>query len=506
MTPHLHRLALGALAWVIASPGLTAGTPDVPRYRFTPAQTNAYRVTLETTFQDEPTTLAGVVFVITRAVEEGVATIGFQGTVSPQSMRGPAFGGPFPPGMGGGWFPRPVHLQPQVALGVDPWGRVVQETSFDTDLPAPFGSLPALFFEPVPPATPGEWSTRAECGIPDETPPLAARRGPANYPPYYYGGYPGRPPTRLAVNRTVRGRVTESTETTMSWAKSIELTSLLLSGDTPRLQASAEGTVVFDRTLGQLRELRLQALSTVTTPTLTQRRPMALEVRRLEGDELGQALEALKPQPEGPPPPIPADELTQLLLDAEVPDDTRRVTALNRLQTAKVESPTPELLALAVRLAQSADYTARATGASLLGRYGTAAELPAMLRLLQWSQPGEQPGVLERVGCLKDPRAIGPLADLVARGSGDVQAALNALKGFGAAAEPAALALLEQRHAETRRQVCWLLGEIGTAKSLEPLRRQMLEPDSQVSQAATTALRAVSQRLTEPPVEPGGER
>lgn len=503
MKPHLHPLALGAAVWVIVSPTVTAGTSDALRYRFTPAQTNAYRVTLETTFQDQPTTLAGVVFVITRSVEEGVATIGFQGTVNPQSMRGPTFGGPFPPGMGGGWFPRPMYFQPQVAVRVDTRGRVVQETSFDTDLPAPFGSLPALFFEPVPPATSGEWSTRAEFWIPDETPP--AGRGPERFVPYY-GGYPGRSAARLAVNRTVRGRVTESTDTTTTWAKSVELTSLQLTDDSPRLQASAEGTVVFDHPLGQVREVRLQALSTVSTPTLTQRRPMSLEVRLLEGDELGQALEALKPRPEEPPPPIPAEELTPLLLDAEVPDDTRRVAALNRLQTARVESPTPELLALAVRLAQSADYTARATGAGLLGRYGTAAELPAMLRLLQWSQPGEQQGVLERVGCLKDPRAIAPLADLVARASGDSQAVLGVLKGFGAAAEPAVLALLEQRHAETRRQACEVLGEIGTARSVEPLRRQMIEPDPQVSQAATTALRAVSQRLTEPAVEPPGAR
>jgi hypothetical protein len=505
MKPHLSLLVLGTLTWVTAPPAAAAETPGAPRYRFTPAQTNAYRVTLETTFQDQPTTLAGVVFVITRSVEEDVATIGFRGTVSPQSTRSPAFGGPFPPGMGGGWFPRPLHFQPQVVLRVDTRGRIVHETSFDTDLPAPFGSLPALFFEPVPPQAPGEWSTRAESWISDETPPLAAGRGPEHFVPYY-GGYPGRPGARLAVNRTGRGRVTESTDRTTTWAKSVELTSLLLTGDAPRLQASAEGTVVFDHELGQVREVRLQARSTVTTPTLTQRRPMSLEVRLLEGDELGEALEALKPRPEEPPPPIPADELTQLLLEAEVPDDTRRVAALNRLQTAKVESPTPELLALAVRLAQSADYTARAAGVSLLGRYGTSAELPAMLKLLQWSQPGEQQGVLERVRSLEDPRAIAPLADLVARGGGDTHTVLGVLKRFGAAAEPAVLALLEQRHAETRRQACELLGEIGTAASVEPLRRQMLEPDPQVSQTATTALRAVSLRLTDPTIEPEGDR
>ncbi|MBE7504069.1 MAG: HEAT repeat domain-containing protein [Verrucomicrobiales bacterium] len=504
MKPHLHQLTLGVLAWVVASPVVAAGTSDALRYRFTPAQTNAYRVTLETTFQDQPTTLAGVVFVITRSVEEGVATMGFQGTVIPQPTRGSPFGSPFPPGPTGGWFPRPIHFQPQVAVRVDTQGRVVQEFSFDTDLPAPFGSLPALFFEPLPPSAPGEWSTRAESWIPDETPPLAAGRGPERFVPYY-GGYPGRPAARLAVHRTVHGCVTDSTDTTTTWTTSVELTSLLLTDASPRLQASAEGTVVFDRARGQVREVRLQALSTVTTPTLTQRRPMTLAVRLLEGGELGEALEALKPRPDEPPPPITADELTPLLRDAEVPDETRRVTALNRLQSAKVESPTPELLALAVRLAQSADYTARATGASLLGRYGTAAELPAMLRLLQWSQPGEHQGVLERVGSLEDPRAIVPLVDLVARASGNSHAVLGVLKRFGAAAEPAVLALLEQRHAETRRQACELLGEIGTAQSVEPLRRQMLEPDQQVSQAATTALRAVSQRLTEPTVEPRGE-
>ncbi|MHB1307788.1 MAG: HEAT repeat domain-containing protein, partial [Limisphaerales bacterium] len=258
--------------------------------------------------------------------------------------------------------------------------------------------------------------------------------------------------------------------------------------------------VDFDRQLGWIRSLELHGQSVTTTATLTQRRPMSLSVRRLEGDELARELKALAPAEPTPARAISGEELTGLLRDLGAFDENTRMQAINRLQMAEVEAPTPELLAAAVKLAGSADFSARTTAGHLLGLYGTSGEVPAMLKLLAWSQPGNQREVIEGLRRLQDPRAIGTLADLIARGSYEANFLVEVLKSFGSAAESAGLKLLQERHAETRRHACELLGEIGSIDSLEPLRQQMLDPDQQLSQVATGAVRAVQQRTAS--VEP----
>jgi HEAT repeat protein len=107
---------------------------------------------------------------------------------------------------------------------------------------------------------------------------------------------------------------------------------------------------------------------------------------------------------------------------------------------------------------------------------------------------------MERLGRLKDPRAIDTLADVVARGSYEAEFAIQMLKRFGPAAETAGLELLQHRHVQTRRMACLLLGEVGTSRSLDPLREQMLDLDNQIAQTATEALRAVRQRASPEPL------
>ena len=65
---------------------------------------------------------------------------------------------------------------------------------------------------------------------------------------------------------------------------------------------------------------------------------------------------------------------------------------------------------------------------------------------------------------------------------------------FGAAAEKAVLGLLNERSAETQRQACNILQQIGTSESLEPLQKLIGDSDQQVNQAAVDAVRAIKQR------------
>lgn len=486
-SPHLLPTA-AVLAFALTATAADAVTPVEIRYRFAPDQTNAYRVSFETTVGEQTSTLAGVVFVHVRKVEDGVATLGFRGNVTPLATAGqpPMLGVPYHP-FGGPWRPGPITLHPNSEIRVDELGQVVRQSSYGPELPAPFGSVMGLFFHAVPGAAGAEWQSTADVLIEDET---AANERPGRY----FGPYgDARSGYQLAARRTAKTRLTATADAAVTVESRVEVASWLKSGGEPRLKAISEGVIVLDRKTGWVRSAEYRSQSVTTTVNLMLRRPMSLSVRLLEGDELKRELAALTPA-DAPPPKITSAELPCLLRDLESVDETTRMTAINRFQVGEVEEVTAELLAAAVKLSGSPDYPERAAAGHLLGRYGTSEQVPAMLKLVAWSQPGNQREVLEALGRLKDPRAIVPLTDLIARGNYESDFVVQMLQHFGPVAETAALNLFKERHTQTRRLACVLLGEVGTRKSTDTLREQMLDPEEQVAQAATQALRAIQQR------------
>ena len=90
--------------------------------------------------------------------------------------------------------------------------------------------------------------------------------------------------------------------------------------------------------------------------------------------------------------------------------------------------------------------------------------------------------------------AAEPLAALIASGSSDAYQAVEALSKIGSDAEDAVLPLLQEKHNETKRQACKVLKDIGTKKSLEPLRELMLSTDRSLSDSAGEAVRAIMAR------------
>ncbi len=483
--------SLIALFFAVTLPNYAAETGDSNqlKYRFVRGQTNAYQVTLESTAPEESMKFSGVVFVDSGKVVDGVAAVRLSGGLKPEGSRGPAT--PFPDPYG---FPPPLLRQPMgfppiFEVRVDDRGQVLRAPGMAPALPAPLGSLAEVLFQPLPAPGETESQTTVELWIEDETP---ARDGS-------YGGrysssyYPGRSQALLAATRTAHVKFGETTAEAVTITKRIEAASRLKSGDVPRLRATAEGAAVFDRQRGCLRSVEFRCDSTITTETLTLRRPFVLSVRLLAGDELAKALKAESARTQ-PAPPISAEALAKLVADLEADDQVRRQAALASLQNAEIESPAPELLAAAVKLSGAADTFARNVAVRLLGKYGTAAQLPTMLSLLKYAEPGSRQELLAGLRRIGDPRAIMPLADLIARGSYEADTAAQILGHFGPAAEPAAVALLKEKHADTRRRACTALAAAGTEHCLDALKEQMLDPDSQVSQAATEAARAVRAR------------
>ena len=104
--------------------------------------------------------------------------------------------------------------------------------------------------------------------------------------------------------------------------------------------------------------------------------------------------------------------------------------------------------------------------------WGTPANTAALLKILaDIREGGKENGarVIDLLGSLKDPKAAPALAqaltDVRERGPASL-----ALVSIGPAAEEAVLPFLQGEDPGAHIAACWVLGEIGTAKSLKPLQ------------------------------------
>jgi len=135
-----------------------------------------------------------------------------------------------------------------------------------------------------------------------------------------------------------------------------------------------------------------------------------------------------------------------------------------------------------------------ARGLKIIADYGAADQVPALLKLLKIDDSSMRWSAIRGLGRLKDKRAAEPLATMLATGGSDGYQAVEALTKIGPDAEDAVLPLLKEKHNETRRQACNVLKQIGTKKSVEPLRELMLDPEQMVNSAAAEAVRAIMAR------------
>ena len=153
-------------------------------------------------------------------------------------------------------------------------------------------------------------------------------------------------------------------------------------------------------------------------------------------------------------------------------------------------------------LANDPDDTVRRAALTILASYGTKERVPLLIKGLNDPDAATRAAIAKGLGRLKDPRAIEPLVNLLAAGQSDQfhyrpardSAASEALVVFGASAEPAVLAMLKEKNIETRYQACNVLKQIGTKKSLGPLKDLTLNPSKELSEAAAEACRSIQAR------------
>jgi hypothetical protein len=481
--------------------------PLLMRYAFAPGQTNAYSLQIEAQGESGREAIAGTMVVSARAVGSNYIGLTLRGQLRPKSLGG------MPPMMGyrpGSSMPLSSYAYgypgQDKELVIDDRGRIIRQAG-DQALPIPLGQLAASLVQPFPAEATAGWETAEEVFVLDEpllqgpAPAFLSAPGGMSYGPYY----PGRGAQGvLAAQQKTRVKVTEVTAQKVLLEKSVALDSRMLTGSEPRVSASGEGRIEFDRTLGLPRHIELEYKTLAVTENLSRRSLVTLRWQLLEGAEREKALVPPAPQPTplAKQAPLGAEELAKLLEQLRSDEPGMRQAAAHKFTNSRIDKPTQELLAQMTALAGDSDDTVRRAALTVLANNGSREQVPLLIKALNESDATVRAAVTKGLGRIKDSRAVEPLVNVLAAGQGDQpyyrssreSAAAEALVHIGPAAETAVLALLKEKNTDTRIQACNILKQIGGKKSLGPLKDLTANPSKELSEAAAEACRAIQSR------------
>jgi len=492
-------LGLGSLL-LISCLSVSAREPAL-RYKFTPGQTNAFAVEITVRSETGSEVTTGSVILVTKAVTTNSVKLVCRGSLRTDMkrppMRGPGMYSSYYPGM----MPNQNIFPNDCEIELDERGNEIRDGG-DYVLAVPLGKLVQSLFEPLP-VKPGTEEISDRVGVLDDPfwlgPAdsfLNVRQSGQPYGMRFNMGYMGNQqsgPAILTLSRQAKSRLKTSGADTVEWHRQTKFESLVKTGTDPRLVATSETDFTFDRNVGQFTKIETQADVTSQTETTSRKAKVTFKSRRLTGQELAAVL--VPPPPPAPPRKLTAAELEKIYTDLTSPDLETRRAALRQLNGANVESPSNDMIEVVATMATDSDSFVRMTVANFLGSYGTTNQVPALLKLMKDSDWSSRQPAVKALGRLRDERAIQPLADLIARGGSMYGSdASAALINIGAPAEPAVSALLNERNADTQRQACNILQQIGTAASLDALQKLVGDSESQTSQAAVEAIRAIKQR------------
>jgi hypothetical protein len=486
-----------------ASEGETIA-PTLLRYGFSPGETNAYKLLIESQGENGREAIGGNWIVSIRKTGTNLITLTFKGHLQPK----PIAGAPMTPFYRSGnemslsaYTMFPSMPGDTKELTIDDRGTVVREAG-EVVLPIPLGALIGSLVETFPIRPSNDWEQEEDIFVLDE--PLL--QGPARVF-LNSSGRSLRAPMpghlsqgALRARQKTQVRVTQLTPQAAVLQKTLKLETYFLTGTEPCVSATGDGKFILDRVSGWPKRVELECKTVVVTDNLSRRSVLTLRWEMIEGTERDTVL--------SPPPIPPAVELTfeklaKLTEQLQSSDAGIRRSASRELSGAKLDIPTPEIFSGLVSLAGNHDDTARYAALTMLASYGTAEHVPLLIKGLREPDATIRTTVTRGLARLKDQRAADALADLLASGQSEYpysrfsrgnDATLDALVQIGPAAEPAILPLLKEKNIDTLAQACAVLKQIGSRKSLDILKELTLYPNKELSEAAAEACRSIQAR------------
>jgi hypothetical protein len=191
-----------------------------------------------------------------------------------------------------------------------------------------------------------------------------------------------------------------------------------------------------------------------------------------------------------------ASPLNRALAGLKSSDVDSRESALEQLaQMRPLRQRRNDVLRALAGPVTSADVRMKALAIEAVGVWGTHAEVPVLLKLLDTTDYYPRRAVIKALGRLKHPAAIEPIARRLCDEL-DSSEAVEALVAFGPAAEQAALHVLAGDDSTARAGACKVLEKVGTRHSVAALKAAKNDPDNWVRSAASRALKSLSRRLT----------
>jgi HEAT repeat protein len=167
-----------------------------------------------------------------------------------------------------------------------------------------------------------------------------------------------------------------------------------------------------------------------------------------------------------------AAQLDQTLADVAAPQKPRARAALQALGGLRPDEASRAKVSAALNTPLlDPDPGVRDAALNAARVWVSPANTATLLKLLGQLRTGPvcDPRVIELLGALQDPAATTALAGGLTRPQPELDANVKALVAQGPGAEEAVIPYLQSADRAARYAACWVLGEIGTSKSVAPL-------------------------------------
>jgi hypothetical protein len=164
--------------------------------------------------------------------------------------------------------------------------------------------------------------------------------------------------------------------------------------------------------------------------------------------------------------------LDRILADLADPSKARACTALDSLAKLRPDEADRARVSGALNaLLLDSDPSIRAKALDAVRVWGSKANTATILKLLSTVRTAgvaRDPGLIGLLGSLQDPTAAAALAEGLTRPE-ELDASVRALIALGSGSENAVLPYLDSTDRGARFASCWILGEVGTHKSVSAL-------------------------------------
>ncbi len=487
---------------------LSAADPVAPQYGFKQGESYVYQIRIESQESNYTGALQGVVTYTARTVNPHGFTLRTSGSLQP--VRKMKDGRAFPPfgvyRVGLQYFDNSTAIgfpfrQPRDVV-FDTKGGVIQQSDAGPE-PGKF-DLSQFIIQPFAPKGEAKWESNNPTILVHEELEPATPGGISRLVRIKKNNLP-------ATEKVSYSLTPGTNSTTVIVKKQLEIKTRQMVGDSPRIQITGEGEIVFDTKLGVPRSLEFKQTLIEAEENLTRKTPMLLTFKLLEGKERDVALAPVSTNrlagstnrppaklvepPKTKPKPLTDVERTQALEDLKSDNAFTQSRGADRLAAAEPtakhrDEVTKALLPLVSR---TSEMFTRAAFIKALGVWGNRDSVTALIKLVDDRDISVHLAVFDALVALQDKRAIEPFTKFLATGK-DNYRATQALRAFGPAAEESVLKLLAEVNTGTQREAAQLLQEIGTKKSLRDLEKLTQSSESYLKYVAERAIKAIQAR------------